>query len=441
MSETGRQTHEDARSLNDNRLHDLVEKYRPRLAELVQEAISLPSVSGEEGECALWFAGQLRQLGLEMDVWEPEVEALQRHRAYVDQWPDYAGRPNVVATRRGFGGGRHLILNGHVDVVPVDDPEQWHHDPWKAEIAGDRIYGRGSVDMKAGCVVALACLEALRELSVPLQGDVAAHFVVDEEATGNGTLATILRGHYRPNSGCLILEPTGPRALVAASRGAQYFRIVVPGYEIATEYQAEYPNAIIEASRLISEIDSFRAVRETTIQHALYGAEYQRVYAKTRLPLAVCRIHAGAWPSTLPAACMLEGTIECLPGEDIDEVFSAFKRFVLAASERSPWLLANPPVVESFGLRYESAATDPEDPFVQLAAATASDVMGAAPSVVGGPGTDLRHAVLYGKTPTVVYGPTGGAYHSADEWVSLDSMVAHLEMTLRLTLAWCGIAQ
>jgi acetylornithine deacetylase len=294
--------------------------------------------------------------------------------------------------------------------------------------------------MKGGCVVALACLEILEQLGVALEGDLAVHLVVDEEATGNGTLAAVLRGHYGPQAACIFLEPTGPGALVAASRGAQYFRITVPGYEIATEYQAEYPNAINEAASLILAIDDFRATRELLARHPLYGEVYQRAYARTRVPLAVCRAVSGAWPSTLPASCVLEGTIECLPGEDIDEIFATFRAYVLEISRKSPWLRENPPLVEAFGLRYEAAATDAASPFVALVSSVATEVNGVEPAVVGGAGNDLRHAVLYGQTASVVFGPSGSSFHAVDEWVSLDDLVAFLEISLRVALGWCGVA-
>ena len=419
-------------------LRAAAEGKRARMVELLREAVAFRSVSGEEGECSRWFEARLRELRLELDVWEPDANELARHRAYVPAWPDYAGRPNVVGTLRGRGGGRRLILNGHTDVVPVDEPERWTRDPWHAEVDGDRVYGRGTVDMKGGCVIALACLEILQELGLELAGDVAAHFVVDEEATGNGTLAAVLRGHYGPDSACVFLEPTGTGALIAASRGAQYFRVTVPGHEIATEYQAEYPNAITEAARLILAIDGFRHTREVTASHPLYGPEYQSVYAQTRVPHAVCKVAAGAWPSTLPASCILEGTIECLPGEDIDDIFTCFREYVLEVSRESPWLREHPPEIEPFGLRYEAGATAADDPFVNVVADVARDVTGTRPPVVGGAGNDLRHAVLYGGGPAVVFGPTGSSFHAIDEWVSVDDLVRFLVITLRMAVEWCG---
>lgn len=419
-------------------LRTAAESRRTRMVELLREAVAFRSVSGDEGGCARWFEDRLRGLGLELDVWEPDADELRAHPAFVPAWPDYAGRPNVVGSLRGRGGGRRLILNGHTDVVPVDDVERWTRQPWTAEVDGDRVYGRGTVDMKGGCVIALVCLEILQELGVEMAGDVAAHFVVDEEATGNGTLAAVLRGHYGPDSACIFLEPTGTGALIAASRGAQYFRITVPGHEIATEYQADHPNAITEAARLVLAIDGFRGTREVIASHPLYGPEYQSVYARTRVPHAICKVSAGAWPSTLPASCTLEGTIECLPGEDIDEVFARFAEYVLEVSRESPWLREHPPQIEPFGLRYEAGATDPHDPFVELVATVAGDVTGTRPPVVGGAGNDLRHAVLYGGSPAVVFGPSGSSFHAVDEWVSIDDLVRFLEITLRIAIDWCG---
>lgn len=417
--------------------HAAALKARPRLAEMLAEALRVPSVSGEEGACATWFASQLARLDVEVKVWEPGGDELTAHPAYVQQWASYEGRPNVIATRHGSGGGKRLILNGHTDVVPVDQPTAWTHGPWSGDRVGDRIYGRGAVDMKGGCVVAVVLLELVEQLGIQLRGDLSVHLVVDEEATGNGTLAAVQAGLYQAPSACVILEPTGPGVMLAASRGARYFRVVIPGREVATEYQATEPNAILKAVPLLEAIEQYRITRESSATHPLYGARYQTGYAMARVPLAVCKVNAGAWPSTLPANCVLEGTIECLPGEDIDSVALDFSRYLHATASADSWLAANPISVEFFGLRYESAATTTTDPFVVLASSVVASVIGQEPLVIGGPGSDLRHPVLYANCPTLLYGPSGGPFHATDEWVSLDEMVLTLEVCLRLAVQWC----
>ena len=104
-------------------------------------------------------AAELREIGLEPALWDvddPDVPGGSPPLI------DYAGRPNVTATRPGTGGGRSLTFNGHIDVVPATPEHHWTHDPWGAEIADGRMYGRGAADMKAGVVAMLGAVRALR---------------------------------------------------------------------------------------------------------------------------------------------------------------------------------------------------------------------------------------------------------------------------------------
>ena len=101
---------------------------------------------------------------------------------------NYRNRPNLVAVLRGTGGGRSLILNGHIDTVTVEPREQWTRDPVGAAIEDGRMYGRGTSDMKGGLMGAVMALTYLREAGVRLPGDVIFECVVNEEHAGNGTL-------------------------------------------------------------------------------------------------------------------------------------------------------------------------------------------------------------------------------------------------------------
>ena len=87
--------------------------------------------------------------GSETRLFEPDNEKM---KAFPDYSPghSYRNRPNLVATLKGAGNGRSLILNGHVDTMPVGDRARWTHDPWGGEIADGDMYGLGVCDMKAG---------------------------------------------------------------------------------------------------------------------------------------------------------------------------------------------------------------------------------------------------------------------------------------------------
>jgi acetylornithine deacetylase len=339
-----------------------------------------------------------------------------------------------VAIRKGLGDGPALILYSHIDTVPVDPNTHWTHDPFGGDIADGRIYGRGAADMKGGAGVALVALEILDELDIRFQGDVAAHFLLDEEAGGNGTLAAIQRGHYGPHAGCIMLEPTSPNVMLISGRGAQFFRITVPGQEGGTEYHRDLVSAIDAAYVVYSAVKHYARMREAAVSDPLYEG-----HERTKVPTAICTMQAGAWPSTVPGEAVMEGTIECLPGEDIHQVVDAFERYLREIAADDPWLREHPFTFERFGLWFEAAGITPDAPFVQALQCAARTALGFEPRVLGGGGSDLRLPILHAGCPTVLWGPGGGPIHSVDEWVSIDQLVAMLKASLVAAVEWCGV--
>ncbi|MCD6058043.1 MAG: acetylornithine deacetylase [Thermomicrobiales bacterium] len=154
---------------------------------LLQELVRVPSVNpyftdtqepSREGDVQGILAGRLERLGAQVDQWEPDSVELARYAGgpgyYADR--DFRGRPNLVATLPGSGGGQSLLLLGHVDVVSAG--EGWTVDPFAAARHSGVIYGRGTADMKAGLAAAVAALEILQAAGVRLRGDVILASVV-----------------------------------------------------------------------------------------------------------------------------------------------------------------------------------------------------------------------------------------------------------------------
>ena len=139
---------------------------------------------------------------------------------------NYRGRPNVVGVFKGSGGGRSLIVNGHVDTVTIEPAADWTRDPFGGEINGDRLFGRGASDMKGGVMAALMALSFLRQAGGELKGDVIFESVVNEEHAGNGTLDLVRRG-FRAD-GAIVLEPTHNRIAVSHT-GGLYWQVTLPG--------------------------------------------------------------------------------------------------------------------------------------------------------------------------------------------------------------------
>jgi acetylornithine deacetylase len=409
---------------------------RDRLVELTQELVRIPSVIGNEAAVAHYIEAVTRRLGLDVEVFEVDHDVIRNHPAVIPMPPetDYRGRPNVVATRRGAG-GRPLYLFGHIDTVPVDPNTTWLHEPFGGEVAEGRIFGRGSADMKGGLAIAITALEILTELDVKLAGDVAAQFVIEEESGGNGTLAAVLAGWFAADGACIQLEPTSTGQVLVSNRGAQFFRITVPGTEGGVEYLHDLTSAIDKSIVVLDAVRAYAALRETQVNDPLFAS-----HGSTKVPVAICRIQAGAWPSTVPGEAVLEGSIECLPGEEIDEVVAAFERYLHAECGADPWLAEHPIQFETFGLRFDAAGIPADHEFVEIVSRAAQRATGDRPEVSGGGGSDLRLPVLYADCPTILFGPGGGPIHSVDEWVSIDQLVATLQTCLITAVEWCGLA-
>ncbi len=197
--------------------------------------------------------------------------------------------------------------------MPIGPPETWTHGPWSGDFVDGKVYGRGSADMKGGCVSNILAVKALQNSGVNLKGDLILESVVDEEAGGNGTLACVLRGYTA--DACNFTEPSSLVNAAISNRGAQYFRITVPGQEGGTEYKHELVNPITKAIEVFQAVEAYSIMREFSVSHPLYDPFYF-----TKVPLGICKIQAGEWPSTVASQCVMEGTIECLPGEDIHEI-------------------------------------------------------------------------------------------------------------------------
>ena len=151
----------------------------------------------------------------------PLTNALREDEDYSDPVPGivYEGRSELRIRVPGTGGGRSLLFNTHLDVVPASKNQEH---PFEPSVKAGRVYGRGACDAKGQVATLFTALLAAKRLGLKLQGDVLAHLVVEEEVGGNGTLAMVRRGEHA--DGCIVMEPTDLRIL-SSVRGAVWFRV------------------------------------------------------------------------------------------------------------------------------------------------------------------------------------------------------------------------
>ena len=195
-----------------------------------QNLIRFPSLRGSEHTCQDFVFRALRGRGYAMDRFPMDRSAIAAHPGGSPWSQEHSDAPIVVGIHRPREEkGRSLILQAHVDVVPVGPADMWTHTPFDPVIEGDWLYGRGGADMKAGHAANLYCLDALRRIGMQPAATVYVQSVVEEESTGNGALMTHLRG-YKADA-VLIPEPEEEK-LVRANVGVLWFQVEVRGIPV-----------------------------------------------------------------------------------------------------------------------------------------------------------------------------------------------------------------
>ena len=235
-----------------------IDESKGAIIEFLQKLVSIPSVTGAEWEIQNFMAAKLKGMGLKVDMWEPDQEELKKHPAYVPVEEKYEKRPNVVGLYKGTGGGRSLLLNGHVDVIPAGPPASWQYGPYAAEIHDNRLYGRGASDMKSGLAAMTMALDCLLAAGFRLKGDILLEYVMDEELSGNGTLACVLKG-YQADAG--ICCETSSLHVQPACIGRVWWEITVRGKPAGIQRRFEGVNAIEKGYEIVKAVSDLEAIR------------------------------------------------------------------------------------------------------------------------------------------------------------------------------------
>ncbi len=396
------------------------------------ELIGLRSLSGQETAAQEWVAARLGELGLAVDRWALDFEALRAHPQFSMEAARERGL-GVVGVLGEDAGGPSLILNGHVDVVPAGDEGNWRYPPWRATVAEGRVYGRGSADMKGGLCCALFAAKALRDAGVRLRGRLLIESVVGEEDGGVGTLAAVLCG-YRAD-GAVVVEPTG-LAVAPAQAGALGFRVTVPGLAAHGCVREEGVSAVEKFWPIHRALLALEREQNEQARDPLY-ARYQLPYA-----LSIGRVRAGNWPSSVAESLVFEGRYGVPVGVDVAAARRRFEAAVAQAAAGDDWLREHAPRVEWWGGQFEPAAIPAGHPLVETVAGACADAAGRAAAVEGMTyGADMRLLVNVGQTPTVLFGPGDVRQaHRPDEFVPIDELLAATRTLALAAMRFCGLA-
>jgi acetylornithine deacetylase len=408
------------------------------IRELVQTPSENTPPSGAELGCQQYVHQRLSSLGLQSEIYDlKSVPGLAEHPVFRHH-RDYTDRPNVAALWPGRGGGKSLLLSGHIDTVPRST-EPWSRDPFGAEVEGNRLYGLGSNDMKGGIAAVLVAIEVLKEIGVELRGDLLVETIVDEEFGGvNGTLAARLRGH---NADAAIITEPSQHMLCPAQTGGRVAHIALRALSGGILYEGEpRPTVTDQLHYLLGEIKEFaRQRRAKAPVHTLYAGSCDPV------PVWVTKVYSGGWgtkePITLPTSCRVELYWQTMPGEELAEIDREFFRWFDETIAARPDLFAIKPEVH-FPIHWlPGSAIDGQHELVVRLSETFRQVTGREPLVrgIGGP-CDMFVFHHHFSTPALLFGPRGGNTHNPDEWVDLDSAQQTVETLARFICRWCEVA-
>jgi acetylornithine deacetylase len=412
-----------------------VDERLPEAVRLLTELVRIPSVGGTdpEHEIQARLARELTESGLEVDHWRVPIDELLAE-------PDFPGVEverdeawGLVGSVPGSGGGDSLMLNAHVDVVPIGNPAAWSRpDAFSGQVVGNNLFGRGACDMKAGLVAALAAVLAVRRVGVPLRGDLLLACVPGEEDGGLGTYAMLRRG-WRADA-CVVPEPTG-LDLVTANAGALTFRLRVPGRATHASRRSEGVSAIEKFLPVLAALQSLEAARNTSVDPLM--GRWPLAY-----PLSIGRITAGDWASSVPDLLLAEGRLGVALDEPVAFAQSALENAVTEACHADPWLRDHPVSVEWWGGQFASGRLPESSDLADRMAAAHISVGGAAQQTSGAPyGSDLRLLSGIGGIPTLHYGPGDALLaHAPDESVPLADVATAARALALLALDVCGTA-
>jgi len=324
------------------------------------------------------------------------------------------GRSNVIAILKGSGGGRSLMLNGHMDTVGV---EGMVIEPFRPLIENGKLHGRGACDMKGALAAMIGALKSLADSGPRLLGDLIFTAVVDEEHKSLGTKKLV--EEYRADA-AIVGEPTEMK-VATAHKGIVWIEIEVKGRAAHGSVPEKGVDAIAHAAKVVSRLEKLREKLEGHV-HPLLGSP--KIHTST--------IKGGTDWSIIPERCLLRLERRTLPGEsaasvigEMEEILQSIKQETadFNATARSPYDML-------------PLETQRDDKIVQLLQQTLVEVTSKKAPIIGLPyWTDGALLAQLASIPTCIFGPGDiGVAHSADEYVSVEDVVDSAEI-------YCGIAE
>jgi succinyl-diaminopimelate desuccinylase len=340
----------------------------------------------------------------------------------IDPKPEF---PNVVGTFEGGAGpGRHLVLNGHIDVFPVGD-EQWTHGPWSGAIADGKVWGRGACDMKCGTSASLFTFAYLHRIRDVLKGRLTLTAVSDEETFGPWGARYLMRHHPEVHGDCCLNgEPSSPFTIRFGEKAPIWFAVTVTTRGSHGAYTHLSPSATKIAARIIGDLEALTELRidaphnvATALTQARGAIDKAQGNGAAdiiqKVTVNIGTIQGGLKVNMVPGRCRFEVDVRLPVGADKDKVLAEARRIVARFPEATfEEINSQPP-----------SWCDPHGDMVGIIQANVEAARGFRPTpIVSLGGTDARLWRL-ADIPAYVYGPKPTNMGAADEHVEIEEFL------------------
>lgn len=408
------------------------QKYIDRLSELV--AIDTHDLGhgidgGLEKQGQDYMAELSRKMGAEVTLDSMKEEDIEKCFSLYQEGNlghQQTDRYNVYAQFNGEKPGKTLMFNGHIDVMPADEVEEWTTPPFSPTIREGKLYGRGTADMKGGLMAATMAVKLLQDAGVPFSGSVKITSVCDEEGGGNGSMQAIMSGQRA--DGVVVCEGTSDE-LILAHMGFVFFRVKFAGKACHSGAKQNGVSAIEKAIKVIQALNEKEHEWLLHYKHPLLPAPN----------LNVGLIHGGTAGSTVAEECTFEVCVHYLPNQmSHNQVVKEFQEVVERVAKSDAWLEEHLPEIQitQFGGGFEM---EEHSPFVDSFKRAYSEARGKAVKVVGSPaGCDSRLWRNIAECPTIQFGPGNLAQcHAVDEWLDLEAYLQSILIYAELILDFC----
>jgi succinyl-diaminopimelate desuccinylase len=389
------------------RLLGYIERDRRLLLDFLQRFIrcASPNPPGDTREAAMHIRRLLDERGVDYRVIAPNDTM-----------------PNIVAIFEAGRPGRHLALNGHIDVFPVGDGAGWSHDPWGGELVDGKVYGRGACDMKCGTTASIFTYLYLRELRDQLHGRLTLSAVSDEETFGPWGARYLFENHPEVFGDCCLNgEPSSPWTLRFGEKGPLWLEFTVRTKGAHGAYTHASKSATVIAARMIGELEKLTEIpapeasnlaaaldQAAPIIDKAYGAGASKIVRRITVNPGIVR--GGLKVNMVAAECTFEVDIRLPNGLDAPRILSEVDKILTRYPEASyRQLIYNPP-----------SWCPPDTEMAQYVRANAQAIAGIDPTpVISLGGTDAR-LWRYRDIPAIVYGPSPSGMGSTDEHVTVE---------------------